>query len=102
MRMLPHRPPRLPLLESAVPICLRSHLHAKARVDDGRQEGMGAGKRLAADFVLTEHRDAVAIVTMNRPDVLNALGNEMLGAVADTLSQLDRQDHVHSMVLTGG
>ena len=43
----------------------------------------------------------VAVVTLNRPDALNALDVETLSALRDRLSELDLDDGVHAVVLTG-
>ncbi|HEY1367485.1 MAG TPA: enoyl-CoA hydratase-related protein [Gaiellaceae bacterium] len=43
----------------------------------------------------------VAVVTLNRPDALNALDVETLSALRDRLSELDLDDAVHAVVLTG-
>ena len=54
-----------------------------------------------SDTVLVERRGRVAILTFNRPDALNALNLEMTGALQDRLRELDRDDSVGAMVLTG-
>jgi enoyl-CoA hydratase len=43
----------------------------------------------------------VAVVTLNRPDALNALDVETLTALRDSLSELDLDDAVRAVVLTG-
>ena len=57
---------------------------------------------MAEDLVLVERRGAVGIITMNRPRQLNALSDELMGAVAETAEALDRDEGVGAMVLTGG
>jgi 2-(1,2-epoxy-1,2-dihydrophenyl)acetyl-CoA isomerase len=45
--------------------------------------------------------DGVAVVTMNRPDRRNALSTAMLDALARTLAQVEQDDDVGCVVLTG-
>jgi enoyl-CoA hydratase len=51
--------------------------------------------------LLTDVRDGVAVVTMNRPEVRNALNHELRRAIPTTLRMLDRDPDVAVMVLTG-
>jgi enoyl-CoA hydratase len=52
-------------------------------------------------WILEEQRDAVRIVRLNRPDVLNALSSELMDALSDRLTDLDREESVRAVVLTG-
>jgi enoyl-CoA hydratase len=45
--------------------------------------------------------EQVALVTLNRPDVLNALNYQLLGELAATLETLDADDECHAVVITG-
>jgi enoyl-CoA hydratase len=45
--------------------------------------------------------DAVALVTLDRPEVLNALDYRTLGELADALERLDVDDSVRCVVITG-
>jgi enoyl-CoA hydratase/carnithine racemase len=51
--------------------------------------------------VQIEDRDRVRILTMNRPDKLNALDNALTTALLDALLQADADAGVHAVVLTG-
>jgi enoyl-CoA hydratase len=51
--------------------------------------------------VLTEVRDGVATVTLNRPKARNALDRELRTAVPATLRELDADPTVAAMILTG-
>jgi enoyl-CoA hydratase len=53
------------------------------------------------NVVLTEHRDAVAIVTINRPDKLNALNHDVLTALESTIRTLESDRSVRCIVITG-
>ncbi|MGH9274124.1 MAG: enoyl-CoA hydratase [Acidimicrobiales bacterium] len=54
-----------------------------------------------SDLVLVEVADAVATVTLNRPDARNALNRELRKALPTTLLELDERDDVAAIVLTG-
>ena len=53
------------------------------------------------DPVLLERRDAVALVTMNRPDVLNALNRETLECLIERADEIRADEGVRAVVLTG-
>ena len=51
--------------------------------------------------VLTERRDGVLIVTLNRPDARNAVNSAVAQGIADALDTLDGDDGLQVGVLTG-
>src|SRR5829696_5215137 len=51
--------------------------------------------------VLTERRDGVLIVTLNRPDARNAVNQAVAQGIADALDALDADDDLQVGVLTG-
>src|SRR5947209_19926713 len=53
-------------------------------------------------LVLNEREGPVAVVTMNRPERLNALNEELVGLVVDALQVADRDEEVRAIVLAGG
>jgi enoyl-CoA hydratase len=52
--------------------------------------------------VLIEREDAVGVVTLNRPDKRNALDLSMRRAIADAFVELERDDAIRAIVVTGG
>lgn len=55
-----------------------------------------------ADDVLFEKRaDGVALVTLNRPDSLNAMGRQLMAMLAEYLDRCVRDREVRAVVLTG-
>jgi enoyl-CoA hydratase len=54
-----------------------------------------------SDLVLTERDGAIAVVTLNRPDALNALSDELMEQLVETLQELDRDEVVRCIVLAG-
>ena len=53
------------------------------------------------DTITFEHSDRIALVTMNRPDSLNALNQEVMAEVADVFARIDRDKDIAVSVLTG-
>src|SRR5260370_4692870 len=51
--------------------------------------------------LLTELKDRVLYLTMNRPDKLNAMSAEMMGAMVDNLARAATNPEVGDVVLTG-
>jgi len=56
---------------------------------------------MSLDTLLLERDGAVAIVTINRPKVLNALNTQTLDELRHTMLDLQRDDSVRAIVLTG-
>jgi len=53
------------------------------------------------EFVLTEVRGPVGIVTINRPKVRNALNHQTIAELVDALDGFDQDDGIRCMILTG-
>ncbi len=63
---------------------------------------MSQARHTAAGPVLLESREgSIVTLTMNRPDRLNALNNELSTALNDALSRIGADDSVHVVILTG-
>ena len=55
----------------------------------------------AAEISLEKGSDGVAVVTLNRPEAMNALSASLRGALADMLVDLRDDDNIRAVVLTG-
>ena len=53
------------------------------------------------DLVLIEQADGVALVTLNRPQAMNALSQALRGELHAAMTALDANDDVRAVVLTG-
>jgi enoyl-CoA hydratase len=53
------------------------------------------------DFLIVEHRDDVGLVTLNRPDVLNAWHSAMRRELAAALNELNDDAQIRAVVITG-
>src|SRR3979411_2738129 len=56
---------------------------------------------MSYEFVLTEVDGAVGTVTINRPQVRNALNHQVIAELVDALETFDRDDAIRCMILTG-
>ena len=53
------------------------------------------------DLVLVERRGAVGLVTLNRPEKLNALNRELVRQLGQVLAELEADESIGAIVLTG-
>ncbi|MGH8494721.1 MAG: enoyl-CoA hydratase [Gammaproteobacteria bacterium] len=51
--------------------------------------------------ILVERRDAVGLITLNRPKAMNALSNALMAELGAALDELDQDDDIGAIVLTG-
>lgn len=51
--------------------------------------------------ILVERRGRVGLITLNRPQAMNALNNQLMLELMDALEAFDRDDDVGAMVVTG-
>jgi enoyl-CoA hydratase len=56
---------------------------------------------MAPHLVLTETRGRVGMVTLNRPQALNALSRALIGEIADAVAAFDADDGIGAILLTG-
>jgi enoyl-CoA hydratase len=63
-----------------------------------------AAKRETAkrEFVLVECRENVGLITLNRPKALNALSDALTRELTEALDELEADDVIGAIVLTGG
>jgi enoyl-CoA hydratase/carnithine racemase len=52
-------------------------------------------------YILTERRDGAAIVTLNRPDKLNALSFDLMSELDHALCEYEADDAIKAVILTG-
>ena len=55
----------------------------------------------AFENIAVDQDGAVAVVTLNRPSVLNALNNKLLAELSQALGELERNGEVRAIVITG-
>ena len=56
---------------------------------------------MAYDTIKTEKRGAVALITLDRPDALNALNAQLVDELVDAVQGFDKDDAIGCMVITG-
>lgn len=53
------------------------------------------------EMIRTETRGRVGLITLNRPQVMNALNNQLMREAMDALEAFDKNDTIGAMVITG-
>jgi enoyl-CoA hydratase len=53
------------------------------------------------ETILLDREDGVGIITLNRPESLNAMNRKLVGELADAMGQLNADDQIGCIVLTG-
>ena len=53
------------------------------------------------EHILLDREDGVGIVTLNRPEVLNAMNRRLMRELADAVKTLDADDEIGCIVVTG-
>src|SRR5262249_18760822 len=66
-----------------------------------RREPTKEQSTMPEQYILIEREEPIATLTINRPDKLNALNWALVAELADRLEELDRDDAIGCMVLTG-
>jgi enoyl-CoA hydratase/carnithine racemase len=56
---------------------------------------------MAYEFILTEKEDGVGIITLNRPEKLNAMNHQLTDELRDAVKQLNLDDEIGCVVITG-
>src|SRR5512147_799719 len=53
------------------------------------------------EMILSETRGRVGLITLNRPQAMNALNNQLVRELMDALEAFDKTDEVGAIVITG-
>ena len=56
---------------------------------------------MAYETLLTQVEDGVALITLNRPDALNAFNGQLMDELTDALDKFEVDDDIGCMVITG-
>jgi enoyl-CoA hydratase/carnithine racemase len=56
---------------------------------------------MAYEYILVEKENGVAILTMNRPDKLNAMNRQLTAELQDAVKQMSADDEIGCIVITG-
>src|SRR5215212_8769406 len=62
---------------------------------------MPGGELMPYEMILIEIRGRVGLITLNRPQAMNALNNQLMNELMEALGDFDQNDHVRAMVITG-
>lgn len=53
------------------------------------------------ECITTDHADHVLTITLNRPDKLNALNDQLLGELAECLADIEHDEDIKAVIITG-
>ncbi len=56
---------------------------------------------MSSDLIIQEQRESVIIVTLNRPEKLNALSRETIRALSETFRSFENEAELRAVILTG-
>ena len=56
---------------------------------------------MAYETIIVDIKDHISVITLNRPDALNALNDQLLEELGDALGDAQKNDKVRCIVLTG-
>jgi enoyl-CoA hydratase/carnithine racemase len=56
---------------------------------------------MTSEVLLDKRDDRIAIVTLNRPQSLNAIDRAMVRALRDTIADIERDDAIEAVIVTG-
>ena len=56
---------------------------------------------MSYEHLLLDVQDHVGVITLNRPEVLNAMNRKLSGEIDAAIAQLDDDDDVHAIIVTG-
>jgi enoyl-CoA hydratase/carnithine racemase len=56
---------------------------------------------MAYEFILTERFDGIAVITLNRPEKLNALSYPLVRELDDALTRYEADEEIKAVILTG-
>ncbi|MEL6362733.1 MAG: enoyl-CoA hydratase [Pseudomonadota bacterium] len=56
---------------------------------------------MAYECILTETDDNIAVITLNRPDALNAFSTQLMNELGDAVAKFDADPEIGCMVITG-
>lgn len=57
---------------------------------------------MAFEMLIVQVEDGIGTITLNRPDVLNALNNQVFNELAQAAEELAQNDAVRAVIITGG
>lgn len=74
-------------------------------MDASRSDSVGGGGRVTGgpefETILLERKGRVGVITLNRPKALNALNAQVLADITAALTELELDDEIGAVVLTG-
>ena len=54
-----------------------------------------------SNLISVEHREGIALLTLNRPEAMNALSRDLRQQLSETIDAMEADDNVRVIILTG-
>ena len=51
--------------------------------------------------IIVEKNEGIGILTLNRPEVFNAISQELIDEIRDALSDIDKDEEIKVLIITG-
>src|SRR5262245_60524385 len=91
----------LPITETNSAFSEQQTASRRYTITTGRGRAMNLINGETAGVLQLDDRDAIAVLTLNRPAKLNALNNELLGAIMQSLDDIELDPAIRVIVITG-
>src|SRR4030067_514311 len=59
------------------------------------------GKKMKGKDTILDKEGRVAVMTLNRPEKLNAINDEMRKALSSTFQEVEKDDDLRALIITG-
>ena len=56
---------------------------------------------MSSDIVIVERDNRIAVITLNRPERLNAISREIIAQVKTAMDQIERDDEIAVVIIRG-
>lgn len=56
---------------------------------------------MSYETILVDRNDGVGVVTLNRPEAMNAFNDQLMNELSEALLVLDADDTIGAMIITG-
>src|SRR5947208_894706 len=92
---MPSRDPAIAPLRKGGPIVLFGSILRRAT------PGGKESRAMAYEYILSKRLEGVAVITLNRPEKLNALSFPLMQEVEEALNGYEADDDIKAVVITG-
>ena len=80
---------------------LSNHVSKFSRINSGAKPVASKGEPMELKNIVLTKEIPIAVIQLNRPEVLNALNRELMTELTDSLEQLDGDNSINCILITG-